>query len=199
MLARNHLFICCVIPFRLLLQGFRIPRCCRGAAGGLGSGECSKPGMSGPCDNLLPVTSHGIRVPEPSQRRRPRTTNSLLAPQFFLFHLYALDTVPRLPAASYPPWRRQPIVDPIRGITRLRRSSRGALCFVLLSFHVSCYWQYAETDGLTLFYSHNSKDRSEFLDPCQEAALRSIRCLNRNEGDRRMCSDYFQLVAERNL
>lgn len=41
----------------------------------------------------------------------------------------------------------------------------------------------------------NSKDRSEFLDPCQEAAARSIRCLHRNGGDRTMCSDYFQSVA----
>jgi cytochrome c oxidase assembly protein subunit 23 len=40
----------------------------------------------------------------------------------------------------------------------------------------------------------NSKDRSEFLDPCQEAAARSIRCLHRNGGDRSMCSDYFQSV-----
>ncbi|KAK1829310.1 hypothetical protein QBC39DRAFT_356736, partial [Podospora conica] len=38
----------------------------------------------------------------------------------------------------------------------------------------------------------NSKSRSEFLDPCQEAAHKSIRCLHRNEGDRTMCQDYFQ-------
>lgn len=40
----------------------------------------------------------------------------------------------------------------------------------------------------------NRKDRSVFLDPCQEAAAKSIRCLHRNGGDRTMCSDYFQLV-----
>ncbi len=33
---------------------------------------------------------------------------------------------------------------------------------------------------------------SEFLDPCQEAAAKSIKCLNRNDGDRSMCQDYFQ-------
>lgn len=38
------------------------------------------------------------------------------------------------------------------------------------------------------------KSRSEFLDPCQEAAQRSIRCLNRNDGDRTMCQEYFQSV-----
>ncbi|KAH8904874.1 hypothetical protein BR93DRAFT_754816 [Coniochaeta sp. PMI_546] len=37
-----------------------------------------------------------------------------------------------------------------------------------------------------------SKHRSEWLDPCQEAAERSIRCLNRNGGDRKLCTDYFQ-------
>ncbi|KAK4124352.1 hypothetical protein N657DRAFT_644574 [Parathielavia appendiculata] len=40
------------------------------------------------------------------------------------------------------------------------------------------------------------KDRSEFLDPCQEAAARSIRCLHRNAGDRQMCSDYFQAYRD---
>ncbi|KAI1496839.1 hypothetical protein F5X99DRAFT_413709 [Biscogniauxia marginata] len=34
--------------------------------------------------------------------------------------------------------------------------------------------------------------KSQYLDPCQEAASRSIRCLNRNEGDRAMCTDYFE-------
>ncbi|KAK4129883.1 hypothetical protein BT67DRAFT_354977, partial [Trichocladium antarcticum] len=38
--------------------------------------------------------------------------------------------------------------------------------------------------------------RSEFLDPCQEAAARSIRCLHRNGGDRSLCSDYFQVYRD---
>ncbi|KAH8675253.1 hypothetical protein BX600DRAFT_167673 [Xylariales sp. PMI_506] len=37
-----------------------------------------------------------------------------------------------------------------------------------------------------------TKSRSEYFDPCQEAAARSIRCLNRNGGDRKMCTDYFE-------
>ncbi|KAI1390381.1 cytochrome c oxidase-assembly factor cox-23, mitochondrial [Hypoxylon trugodes] len=37
-----------------------------------------------------------------------------------------------------------------------------------------------------------NKSKSEFFDPCQEAAARSIRCLNRNGGDRQMCTDYFE-------
>lgn len=41
----------------------------------------------------------------------------------------------------------------------------------------------------------HSKSRSEFLDPCQEAATKSIRCLHRNGGDRSMCQDYFQSVC----
>ncbi|KAJ4291433.1 hypothetical protein N0V88_006026 [Collariella sp. IMI 366227] len=40
------------------------------------------------------------------------------------------------------------------------------------------------------------KDRSEYLDPCQEAAARSIRCLHRNGGDRTLCSDYFQAYRD---
>ncbi|RYP15289.1 hypothetical protein DL765_005813 [Monosporascus sp. GIB2] len=37
-----------------------------------------------------------------------------------------------------------------------------------------------------------SKSKSEYFDPCQEAAARSIRCLNRNGGERAMCTDYFE-------
>ena len=36
------------------------------------------------------------------------------------------------------------------------------------------------------------KAPSEYFDPCQDAANRSIQCLNRNFGDRDLCSDYFQ-------
>lgn len=39
-----------------------------------------------------------------------------------------------------------------------------------------------------------SKRNSEYFDPCQEAASRSLRCLRRNGGDREFCSDFFQLV-----
>ena len=42
-----------------------------------------------------------------------------------------------------------------------------------------------------------SKAKSEYLDPCQEAAERSIRCLNRNGGDRKMCNTYFEYVTSR--
>lgn len=38
------------------------------------------------------------------------------------------------------------------------------------------------------------KHKSEYLDPCQEAAARSIRCLHRNGGDKALCQDYFQCV-----
>lgn len=41
----------------------------------------------------------------------------------------------------------------------------------------------------------HSKSLSEYYDPCQEAATRSIRCLHRNGGDRDLCSDYFQYAA----
>ncbi|KAF7190350.1 Cytochrome c oxidase-assembly factor cox-23, mitochondrial [Pseudocercospora fuligena] len=36
-----------------------------------------------------------------------------------------------------------------------------------------------------------SKRYSEYFDPCQEAADRSLKCLRRNGGDRAMCMDYF--------
>ncbi|KAL1854421.1 Mitochondrial copper homeostasis protein [Diaporthe australafricana] len=41
----------------------------------------------------------------------------------------------------------------------------------------------------------NSKSKSKWLDPCQEAASKSIKCLNRNGGDRAMCQDYFECVS----
>lgn len=37
-----------------------------------------------------------------------------------------------------------------------------------------------------------SKAYSEYFDPCQEAADKSIKCLKRNGGERAMCSDFFQ-------
>lgn len=37
-----------------------------------------------------------------------------------------------------------------------------------------------------------SKSASEYYDPCQDFADRSIRCMRRNAGDREMCGDYFQ-------
>lgn len=33
------------------------------------------------------------------------------------------------------------------------------------------------------------------MDPCAEAAKRSIRCLNRNGGNKAMCQDYFEYVT----
>lgn len=39
-----------------------------------------------------------------------------------------------------------------------------------------------------------SKSKSKWLDPCQEAASKSIKCLNRNGGDKAMCQDYFECV-----
>ncbi|KAK7510737.1 cytochrome c oxidase-like protein [Phyllosticta citriasiana] len=42
----------------------------------------------------------------------------------------------------------------------------------------------------------NNKSLSEYYDPCQEAASRSIRCLHRNGGDRDLCSDYFQAYRD---
>ena len=53
------------------------------------------------------------------------------------------------------------------------------------------------TDDVLLYYADcllYSKSKSEYLDPCQEAAARSIRCLHRNGGDRALCQDYFQYV-----
>lgn len=40
-----------------------------------------------------------------------------------------------------------------------------------------------------------SKSKSEFYDPCQEAAQRSYKCLYRNGGDKSMCGEYFQYVG----
>ncbi|KAJ0296028.1 hypothetical protein COL5a_011529 [Colletotrichum fioriniae] len=39
------------------------------------------------------------------------------------------------------------------------------------------------------------KAKSEYFDPCQELAQKSIKCLHRNGGDRAMCGDYFQYAG----
>ncbi|KAF2255391.1 hypothetical protein BU26DRAFT_417579 [Trematosphaeria pertusa] len=41
-----------------------------------------------------------------------------------------------------------------------------------------------------------NKAYSEYFDPCQEAAQKSIRCLHRNGGDREMCTDFFQAYRD---
>lgn len=42
----------------------------------------------------------------------------------------------------------------------------------------------------------SSKRNSEYFDPCQEAADRSLKCLRRNGGARDMCMDYFDAYRE---
>ncbi|KAJ5759676.1 hypothetical protein N7520_006832 [Penicillium odoratum] len=39
------------------------------------------------------------------------------------------------------------------------------------------------------------KNASEFYDPCQDFADRSLKCLKRNAYDREMCGDYFQYAS----
>ncbi|KAH7134060.1 hypothetical protein EDB81DRAFT_803052 [Dactylonectria macrodidyma] len=41
-----------------------------------------------------------------------------------------------------------------------------------------------------------SKSKSEYYDPCQEAAQRSYKCLFRNNGDKAMCGEYFQAYRD---
>ena len=41
-----------------------------------------------------------------------------------------------------------------------------------------------------------AKPNSQYLDPCQEAADRSLKCLRRNGGRRDMCMDYFDAYRE---
>ncbi|KAF2109014.1 hypothetical protein BDV96DRAFT_503358 [Lophiotrema nucula] len=48
----------------------------------------------------------------------------------------------------------------------------------------------------TKFETLSSKQYSEYFDPCQEAAQKSIRCLHRNGGDREMCTDFFRAYRE---
>ncbi|KAG9548046.1 hypothetical protein KCU71_g7461, partial [Aureobasidium melanogenum] len=43
---------------------------------------------------------------------------------------------------------------------------------------------------------YSSKAYSEYFDPCQEAADRSLRCLRRNGGDKALCQDYFEAYRE---
>lgn len=57
----------------------------------------------------------------------------------------------------------------------------------------SKHWMtWADLDPGRLGVMICSKSRSEYFDPCQDFAARSIACLNRNGGDRKMCSDYFE-------
>ncbi|KAH8602737.1 hypothetical protein B0O99DRAFT_679726 [Bisporella sp. PMI_857] len=41
-----------------------------------------------------------------------------------------------------------------------------------------------------------NKRPGEFLDPCQDVASRSIKCLHRNGGNKEMCTDYFQAYRD---
>ncbi|EPS28724.1 hypothetical protein PDE_03670 [Penicillium oxalicum 114-2] len=50
-------------------------------------------------------------------------------------------------------------------------------------------WEKAERK-----FSH--KPASEYYDPCQDFADRSLRCMKRNNFDREMCGDYFQAYRD---
>jgi len=41
-----------------------------------------------------------------------------------------------------------------------------------------------------------AKQHSEYVDPCQGVADRSLKCLRRNGGDRSMCMDYFEAYRD---
>ncbi|KAG5926480.1 Mitochondrial copper homeostasis protein [Claviceps africana] len=41
-----------------------------------------------------------------------------------------------------------------------------------------------------------TKSKSEYYDPCQEAAQRSYKCLYRNGGNKEMCGEYFQAYRD---
>ncbi|KJK66936.1 hypothetical protein P875_00127693 [Aspergillus parasiticus SU-1] len=40
-----------------------------------------------------------------------------------------------------------------------------------------------------------NKSASEYYDPCQDFADRSLKCMKRNNFDREMCHDYFQVSS----
>ncbi|KAL6236094.1 cytochrome c oxidase-assembly factor cox23, mitochondrial [Aspergillus navahoensis] len=41
-----------------------------------------------------------------------------------------------------------------------------------------------------------NKSASEYYDPCQDFADRSLKCMKRNPHDRDMCHDYFQAYRD---
>ncbi|KAL2801445.1 cysteine alpha-hairpin motif superfamily [Aspergillus keveii] len=41
-----------------------------------------------------------------------------------------------------------------------------------------------------------NKTASEYYDPCQDFADRSLKCMKRNAFDREMCHDYFQAYRD---
>ncbi|KAL4798908.1 cysteine alpha-hairpin motif superfamily [Aspergillus venezuelensis] len=42
----------------------------------------------------------------------------------------------------------------------------------------------------------SNKSASEYYDPCQDFADRSLRCMKRNAFDKEMCGDYFQAYRD---
>jgi hypothetical protein len=58
------------------------------------------------------------------------------------------------------------------------------------SMPISQSTTYCHANNELIIYT--SKRYSEYFDPCQEAADRSLKCLRRNGGDRLLCADYFE-------
>ena len=101
--------------------------------------------------------------------------------------------------ASNPQWTRHALhlqATPKNG----RKNSSSPLYRSLLTHstlhrsHALYYRPFFRFDWQRLFFWY-SKSASEYYDPCQEFADRSIRCMRRNAGDREMCGDYFQWVT----
>ncbi len=100
-------------------------------------------------------------------------------------HRSAIHLPPYLGTLDGPPCPHQlTVLIPTPGIRRRGASSKSMQCLFLVLVGAR----------LTLPSSASSKSKSEYFDPCQEAATKSIRCLNRNGGDRAMCTDYFEWV-----
>lgn len=59
----------------------------------------------------------------------------------------------------------------------------------------SPYFLESTSTGVLTELTILSKNASEYYDPCQDFADRSLKCMKRNAFDKEMCGDYFQYAA----
>ncbi|KAJ5485040.1 Cytochrome c oxidase-assembly factor cox23 [Penicillium diatomitis] len=80
--------------------------------------------------------------------------------------------------------------DTVRNEQQRSTPSSAALCLAHLTH------KFTSTLEKVRLIQVPSKPASEYYDPCQDFADRSLKCMKRNNFDREMCGDYFQAYRD---
>lgn len=77
------------------------------------------------------------------------------------------------------------------------QSTHTDVKFTPIESDTSSYKYYPDTPEDTLSrFTFSSKDPSKYFDPCKESADMSFKCLDRNNFNRALCQEYFDVYRD---